>query len=44
MNEQPVKWFRDSAARFIELLKDHSWNESVRLLRTELAAAKDRRK
>ena len=35
MNEQPVNWFPDSAARFIELLQHHTWNESVTLLKAE---------
>lgn len=35
MTEQPVKWFTNSAARFIELLKVNSWNTAVRILKAE---------
>ncbi len=40
MKEQPVKWFPNSAQRFIELLKHHTWNTAVKLLKRELAKEK----
>ncbi len=43
MKEQPVNWFTNSADMFLSLLRGHTWNEAVRLLRAELAA-EDRRK
>lgn len=40
MNEQSIKWFPDSAAMLIELLKTHTWNSAVRQLKREIAEAK----
>ena len=37
---EPIKWFPDASARFIELLKVNSWNESVRLLKREIEEVK----
>ena len=34
--EQPIKWFPNSADRFIQLLKTLSWNDAVRQLRAEI--------
>ena len=37
--EEQVKWYPpDSAARLLKLLRDHGWNESVRILKKEQAA------
>lgn len=36
-----IRWYPDTAARFIELLRDHTWNDSVRMLKIELL--KDKR-
>ncbi len=33
-----IEWFQDAATRFIELLQQHSWNESVRILKAEKAS------
>ncbi len=35
VKEQPVKWFPDSAARFIELLRDYDWNTAVKILKRD---------
>jgi hypothetical protein len=40
MQNLTVHWYRNSAARFIELLKVYDWNGSVRILKAEIEAAK----
>ena len=42
MQDLRIKWYRNSADRFIQLLKSHSWNEAVRILKKEQAEAKTR--
>ncbi len=36
LKEQPVRWYPDTASRFLELLRDLSWNAAVRALRAEM--------
>ena len=43
MQELTVKWFPDSAARFIELLKTNDWNTAARQLMKDPAATKDKK-
>lgn len=35
MKELKIRWFPDSALRFLELLRDLDWNSAVRVLRVE---------
>ncbi len=35
MQELTVKWYPNSAARFLELLRDLDWNSAVRILKAE---------
>ena len=42
MKDLKVKWYRNPAARFIQLLKTHDWNSAVRMSKKEQAATKDK--
>ncbi len=35
MKEMPVKWYINTADRFLSLLRDHTWNQAVTLLKAE---------